>query len=78
MLIVLSDGVPACHTYDHSSLSRHLSKSVKSAEKAGIKVIGVGIDTDSVSRFYDDHIVLRDVTKLPTELVEQVQRVLLR
>ncbi|MFM4814688.1 cobaltochelatase CobT-related protein [Aeromonas dhakensis] len=78
MLIVLSDGAPACHTYDRTALNRHLSKSIKSAERAGIKVIGVGIDTDSVSRYYSDYIVLNDVTKLPTELVEQIQKVLLR
>lgn len=78
MLIVLSDGAPACHTYDRTALNRHLSKSIKSAERAGIKVIGVGIDTDMVSRYYSDYIVLNDVTKLPTELVEQIQKVLLR
>ncbi|WP_328223478.1 cobaltochelatase CobT-related protein [Aeromonas caviae] len=78
MLVVLSDGAPACHTYDRTALNRHLSKSIKSAERAGIKVIGVGIDTDSVSRYYSDYIVLNDVTKLPTELVEQIQKVLLR
>lgn len=78
MLVVLSDGAPACHTYDRTALNRHLSKSIKSAERAGIKVIGVGIDTDMVSRYYSDYIVLNDVTKLPTELVDQIQKVLLR
>lgn len=77
LMLVLSDGSPACHTRDYVALTRHLSKSVRSAENAGIKMIGVGINTDEVRNYYTNHIVLNDVTKLPTELVEQVQRVIL-
>lgn len=77
LLMVLSDGMPACCSPDPVSLTRHLAKSVKSVEQTGIKVIGVGINTDAVTKFYTHNIVLRDVSKLPTELVDQVQRVLL-
>lgn len=77
LLIVLSDGSPACHSSDYASLNRHLRRSVQVAERSGIKVVGVGVDTEVVRSFYDDYIVLNDVTKLPTEVVDQLQRVLL-
>lgn len=77
LLIVLSDGSPACCSSNYASLNRHLRRSVQVAERSGIKVVGVGVDTDVVRSFYDDYIVLNDVTKLPTEVVDQLQRVLL-
>ena len=77
LLIVLSDGSPACCSSNYASLSRHLRRSVQVAERSGIKVVGVGVDTEVVRSFYDDYIVLNDVTKLPTEVVDQLQRVLL-
>jgi cobaltochelatase CobT len=77
LLIVLSDGAPACNTSDYTSLRTHLRRSVQSVQRAGVKVVGIGIDTNVVKSFYDEHIVLNDVRKLPTEVVDQLQRVLL-
>jgi cobalamin biosynthesis protein CobT len=64
ILIVLSDGEPASVPERHSVLNLHLSKTVERIEKAGINVIGVGIQTKSVQRFYKNNLVIGDVKDL--------------
>lgn len=64
VLIVFSDGEPASTPEGVSVLSTHLRKTVKRVEAAGIRVIGVGIGTTSVQRYYKNHVVLNDVKDL--------------
>ena len=65
VLMVWSDGQPACLAPDSRALYSDLHASVAWCERAGIEVIGVGIQTDVVKRFYPKHFVLDDVADLP-------------
>lgn len=57
-LFVLSDGQP--DGGEHRSLhSEHLKRTVKKVKRNGIHCIGLGMGTDSVTEFYEDHIVMR-------------------
>lgn len=76
ILIVLSDGMPACPG-GGGALSPHLKKTVKDLEGSGVEVVGIGIETDAVKSFYSRHIVLRDLEELPTTVVGQLTKLLL-
>jgi cobalamin biosynthesis protein CobT len=64
ILIVFSDGAPASVPESMSLLSWHLKHTVQRVEKSGIHVIGVGIQTDSVKRFFKNHLMISDVSDL--------------
>lgn len=64
VLLVFSDGQPASQPESFSLLNWHLKQTVERIEKAGIHVIGVGIASTSVERFFTNHIVLRDLSDL--------------
>lgn len=76
ILIVLSDGMPACPG-GGGALNPHLKKTVKDLEGKGVEVVGIGIETDAVKSFYSRHIVLRDLEELPTTVVGQLTKLLL-
>ena len=64
ILIVLSDGEPASVPEPVAMLNRHLKETVTRIEKAGINVIGVGIQTTTVQQFYKHSLVINDVKDL--------------
>lgn len=67
ILIVLSDGQPApSHEHAHFDL-RH---EVREAEKAGIKVYGIGIDSKAVKRYYTRYTVINNPAQLGDELTK--------
>lgn len=77
VLIVLSDGSPACPG-DYHQLRAHLKKVAKDLNAdSGVEVIGVGIQDNSVSSFYEKYVVLNDLDELPTTLISQLAKVLL-
>lgn len=77
IMIVLSDGNPAC-SGDYGALTRHLRESVKSLDGAKtLEVVGIGIEDHSVSSFYKKHVVLTDLEELPTTVVSQLAKILL-
>jgi cobaltochelatase CobT len=75
VMIVLSDGLPSCS--GGHGLHGHLKRTVRSIEKAGIDIVGIGIQTEAVSDFYRKSIVLNDIAELPTTVVTQLTRLLL-
>lgn len=75
VMIVLSDGSPACPP--GYGLNRHLKGAVKKLEAAGIDVIGIGLEDDSVKEFYRKYLVLNDVSELATTLIGQLTTLLL-
>lgn len=77
VLIVLSDGFPACRSHS-SKLHRHLKDTVKKATARGIEVFGIGILSDAVKEFYPNHVVLSDATELPTVVVGKLKEFLLK
>lgn len=77
ILIVLSDGAPACPG-DFIALQKHLKKVVKDVERQGVDVLGLGIMTDSPKRFYTKCTVLNAVADLPTSVIGEIKRLLMR
>lgn len=78
VLIVLSDGFPAADGYVHGALYRHLKETVEATEKAGIEVIGIGIQSDSVKQFYPKNIVLNKVEDLPKAVMGELKKILMK
>lgn len=76
ILIVLSDGSPACPG-DWRQLSGHLKQTVRTVIKAGVDVVGIGIQTDSVREYYPKNVVLNEVSELAGTVVKQLRAVLL-
>ncbi len=72
ILVVLSDGMPCCpgggESYSPSIESRHLKDVVKMVEDAGIEILGIGIQTSSVTKFYKNNAVVNDLDELPKVL----------
>lgn len=75
VMLVLSDGEPACMS--GRNLEPHLKKVVKESTAAGIEVVGIGIQTHAVTRFYPKHIVLDDIDSLATTAMAQLTKILL-
>nr|EKY0238097.1 hypothetical protein [Acinetobacter baumannii] len=46
-------------------------------EKSKVDVIGIGIEDDSVRRFYDKHVVIHDVEQLPSLVISRLRSMLL-
>ena len=85
VLIVLSDGSPctdwASESTENQSYTdryRKLNAATKAAVdrvvKEGGVVSAIGIDDDSVRQFYDDNVVIHDVTELPKESINMLSR----
>lgn len=75
VMIVLSDGQPACAA--GQGLEEHLTKTVKALEKQNVEMIGIGIMDESVKQFYPKHVVLNDVAELPTRVMAELTKLLL-
>lgn len=76
MMIVLSDGMPACGV-DGYKLNAHLKHVVNRIEADGVNIVGIGIMSDSVSQFYRKNIKLDNVEELPGLILNQLRDVLL-
>ena len=72
VMIVLSDGFPAgCG--GTAKLQAHLKKVVRDLQRKGIKMVGIGIESDAVEKFYPQHVVMRDVKELPEIVMKQLR-----
>lgn len=76
VLMVLSDGAPACATTMDAVLAKHLKDTVKHISKSGVECIGIGIQTDQVRHYYPRNVVVNDLHDLATRAIEQLARVL--
>jgi Mg-chelatase subunit ChlD len=77
VMIVFSDGYPAAMA-QASHLQSHLVETVKRLEKAGVEMLGIGILSDAVRRYYSKHVVLTNAAELPTTTMRELTRMLLR
>lgn len=77
ILIVLSDGNPACRTSYYGSLNDHLKQVVKEIESSPMKIMGIGIMDDSVKEFYKNCVVIDEVSELPKVLLNTVRSFIL-
>jgi cobalamin biosynthesis protein CobT len=76
IMIVLSDGEP-CAAGSRTDLQCHLKHVVREVESAGVKVVGIGIQTTSVQEYYPKNIVLNDISTLPTTVIKELRHLLL-
>lgn len=75
VLIVLSDGQPSA-AGTRSDLGPHLKKTVKECGKMGVECIGIGINDDSVRRYYPKFLVLHNVQELPAAVMGELKLLL--
>jgi cobalamin biosynthesis protein CobT len=83
VMIVLSDGMPAanCPAYYRSGgdiLSEHLKAVVQEVQKAKIDVVGIGINSFAVQKFYPKSVVLTRIDQLPIEVMRQLKALLVQ
>jgi cobalamin biosynthesis protein CobT len=76
LLIVLSDGAPACYG-DNRALSAHLKAVVKELPRKGIQVVGIGIQTTTVQQYYPKSMVISNTEELPRAVMSQLRALLL-
>ena len=72
ILIVMSDGSPA-GTYDGDG-NWYLKKVCEAIEASSIDLLGIGIQTDSVKRFYKHHTVINRMEDLDTVLFNALKK----
>lgn len=77
VMIVLSDGYPA-GSGDSGKLNTHLKEVVKTTMKKGVDVIGIGIQSDSVRKFYPKAVVINEVDELPTTVIKELRHLLIK
>lgn len=75
VLIVLSDGQPA-FSGDCAAGAERLKEIVKDADKQGIQVLGIGIQSSAVSEYYPRHFIINEVSELPEALIKQAKELL--
>ena len=72
-IIVLSDGQPACSYAPCSVLEDHLKKVVRDLKKERFNLVGIGIMTNAVEKFYPKSVVLDDIASLPVEVLTKLR-----
>lgn len=77
VLMVLSDGKPACGGLS-ATLNSHLKEVVRQIERLGTDVVALGIIDDSVKEFYRNAIVMKKVEELPTLVMRELHRLLVQ
>ena len=85
VLIVLSDGLPACNTardtlggpHDgQARMTADAALAVKQVIDLGIETLGIGICSSAVKDFYPSHIVINDPAELESVLMEGLKATL--
>lgn len=75
VLIVLSDGQPAC-SGNSSEVARHLKDTITALNRRGIETVGIGIESEAVRHYYPKHIVMKNVKDLPGIVMNELKRIL--
>ena len=71
ILIVLSDGQPACSRGDAYNYTKNVIASVEKEPNSDI--IGIGIHHDEVTRLYKHHHVINNLEQLPKALIQTLE-----
>lgn len=77
ILMVFSDGAPSCFG-DVKTLAPHLKKVVENISKGGVNVIGIGIESTEVRRFYPKSLVLNNVAELPVVVMKELRALIVK
>lgn len=76
VMIVLSDGYPACYG-NFQEVNVHLKTVVKQIQKSGTDIVGIGIQSAAVKDFYPKHVVLDRIEDLPGEVMRKLKGLLM-
>jgi len=74
LMIVLSDGQPV----GADGAEAHLAHVVKEAEKAGVKMVGIGINSQAVRDYYTNYTVLSDPKDLGKTVIGEIRDAILK
>jgi len=74
----LKDGQPWPNTGGkfHAVHEEHLLSTVEELTKIGVEIVGIGMATDCVRKFYRDYIVVNDMFNLPQVVVAKLDGIL--
>ena len=76
VMLVLSDGMPACRG-NRYNIHQYTRNAVQDAAKSGTDIIGIGIMSDAVERFYPKSTVINEVSDLAGAAMDQLARALM-
>lgn len=76
VMLVFSDGLPTGHTGEEFQMQR-LRDVTNMIDRDGVDLIGIGIGTTAVERFYPKYAVVNNVSELSGSVMDQLSRVLL-
>ncbi len=74
VMMVLSDGYPQAWGTGHN---QHLKDVCNDIEASDVDLVGIGIQSDAVERFYDKHVVVSHISDLEGEVMNQLSKLLL-
>ena len=74
VIIVLSDGQPVGLNYHDD---KFLKLAVKECEQEGVNLVGIGIRSDAVKRYYKNNSVIEKLEDLPGKVMDEVTKQLL-
>jgi len=77
VILVLSDGYPAFFTDFPGQEHTHLRDTVAYIGREGGSLVGIGINSSAVKRFYPKYVVLSDIKELPKTVMDQLSKLLL-
>lgn len=78
VLLVLSDGYPASQCdLGRKAEHKHLRNVIEYGVNKGVDIIGIGIASDAVKKFYPDHSVIREFDDLPKQVMDKIAKRLL-
>lgn len=73
ILVVVSDGEPACPGIEHGKNAAYLKKVVRDVSRAGFEVIGIGANSTAVTHYYNkstgaSNLVINDLSNLARDV----------
>lgn len=77
-LWVLSDGYPAGYGLYDGVHYQSLKDVVKKIERTNVSIVGIGLETGSVAKFYKNYMVLNSACELPVEFLKLIKKVVIK
>ena len=76
VMLVLSDGYPAA-AGSRGDLEQHLTRVVKDIAASGVRIVGIGIQSEAVKKFYPKSLVIQNVADLPAVVIKELRHLLM-
>ena len=76
ILVIYSDGMPSCWMADGATLSNGLKQVVAKCERLGVSVIGIGLLTDYVKRYYPRCVIINRIEDILPKTYEAFSQLL--